>query len=208
MAQLAESRNIEKLVRTSQQKAISTGILTFTLVVVLLFGSLRPTIGTITNATKKLRERKAAYEMLQTHNANLTELKTQQRTQSVKEKLQALDYYFPSDGDFSLFVVNLSEIARTHHLVVESVSFSDRYNNQIAEVEELQFEEMRPVTFTVSLQGDPGDLARFISYMENTPFLPKILGVGYSPGQIIKDKTAISVTMLLYQMNSSAASYE
>lgn len=206
MAQLATDRNISSIIQTSQQKAISTGLLTFTLIVVLLWGSLRPTVSTILTTTRKLSEREAALSNLQQHNANLTKLKTAQL--ELADDLTNLNYYFPYDGDFSLFVVNLNEIATDHDLTLQSVSFSEKYASKIEEVNSLKFDEMRPITFNVALEGDPNDVAKFLSYMENTPFLPKILGVGYSPGVVLKSNTVITVSMLLYQMNSPATAYE
>ncbi len=206
MAQLAGTRNVSNILRTSQQKAISTGVLTLALIVALMWGSFRPTVLTIIETNRKYAERKSTEEKLTNQNTNLTSLLKDRIEQ--KDKLADLDYYFPNDGDFSLFIVNLNQIAKKYELSLDSVSFSANYFRQVEKIEALQFAEMTPVTFQVSVTGDPAKLSQFLSYTESTPFLPKVLSVGYSPNRTKLEKTTMSVTLLLYKLSTSASQNE
>lgn len=202
MAQLASSRNISSILQTSQQKAISTGLLTFALVVALLLGSFRPTIITIIETNRKYDEKIAVLKKLDEQNTNLTTLLKDRLEQ--KDKLLALDYYFPSDGDYSLFIINLNQISLKYKLRMEAVSFSASYFRQVEKISALQFPEMTPQTFLVSLSGDPNQLAEFLTYVESIPFLPKVLSVSYSPSRSNPEITSIAATLLLYKMSTPA----
>ncbi len=206
MAQLAGSRNITGVLQTSQQKAISTGLLTFALVVALLWGSFRPTMITIIQTNRKYTEKQATVEKLVQQNTNLTSLLKDRLEQ--KEKLQALDYYFPNDGDYSLFITNLNQIAKRYKLSLDSVSFSASYFRQVEKIADLQFAEMTPQTFMVAVTGDTTQLADFLTYIESTPFLPKVLSISYTPNKTEPAKTGMSLTLLLYKMSSAAAPNE
>lgn len=206
MAQLASTRSVAEILRTSQQKAISTGLLTLTLVVALLWGSFRPTVITIIETQRKYSEKQATLVKLQQQNTNLTALLKERSEQ--KDKLAALDYYFPSDGDFSLFVTNLNQIALKYKLSLESVSFSANYARQVEKISALQFAEMTPMTFQISVVGDIAQLSPYLSYLESTPFLPKVLSIGYSPIKESQSKTPMSATLLLYKMSVVAAPNE
>jgi hypothetical protein len=206
MAQLAGTRNISGLLQTSQQKAISMGLLTFALVVALLWGSFRPTLVTIIETSRKFEDKTLLLEKMKQQSANLTSLLRDQLEQ--KEKLLALDYYFPSDGDYSLFVTNLQPISSRYGFSMPSVSFSSSYFRQVEKISDLQFPEMTPVTFQVSLVGDPAKLGSYLSYIEQMPFQPKVLSVSYSPNKTDVAKTQISLTLLLYKMSASAVADE
>lgn len=206
MAQLAQDRNINSILKTSQQKAISTGILTFTLVAALLWGSFRPTIITILETNKKYQEKTAALAKFEQQNSNLTTLLTKRI--ELQPELTSFDYFFPHDGDYSLFIVNLNQIAKNYGLVLSSVVFSDTYYRQVEKVSALQFNPMIPVTFQVSITGDSGKIAQFLSYIESTPFQPKVISVSYAPNHSKPTQTAISLTFLMYKMNTKAATNE
>lgn len=206
MAQLAGTRNIAGILQTSQQKAISTGLLTLALVVALLWGSFRPTIVTIIETSREYDNKVALLGKMKTQSANLTSLLRDQLEQ--KEKLLALDYYFPSDGDYSLFVTNLQPISLRYGFTMPSVSFSSSYFRQVEKISDLQFSEMTPVTFQVSLIGDPVKLGEYLSYIEQMPFQSKVLSVSYSPNKTETTKTQISLTLLLYKMSAAAVADE
>lgn len=202
MAQLAGKRSVFDLLQTSQQRTISTGILTFALLVALLWGSFRPTIITIIETNRKYAQKEALLQKLDTQNTNLATLLLDQLQE--EEKLSALDYYFPSNGDYSLFVINLNQTAKKYSLLMNSVSFSSSYFRQVEKITALQFPEMIPMTFQVSLVGDPSRLGSFLSYLESMPFQPKVLSVSYAPNKTDTSKTALSVTLLLYKMTGPA----
>lgn len=202
MAQLATQRDIDSILKTSQQKAVSTGLFTFILVVVLMIGSFKPTIITIFETSRKLKDREIVYQKLSTHNANLTKLIQSQI--ELSDRFRQLNYYYPYDGDFSLFISNLNQITKKFNLSLESISFSETVNNQVDRVEVLQFEQMSPMSFQVSIKGDPADLNSFLSYLESTPYFPKILSISYSPNKTITKDTSVSLTLLLYKMNIPA----
>jgi len=206
MAQLAGTRNIASLLQTSQQKAISTGLLTFALVVALLWGSFRPTLVTIIETSRKFEDKTALLKKMQQQNTNLTRLLRDQLEQ--KEKLLALDYYFPNDGDYSLFITNLQPISQRYGFSMTTVSFSSSYFRQVEKITDLQFPEMTPVTFQVSLTGDPAKLGAYLAFIEQMPFQPKVLSVSYSPSRVDASKTQISLTLLLYKMSASAVANE
>lgn len=206
MAQLAGTRNVMNILRTSQQKAISTGLLTFALVVALLWGSFRPTVITIIETNRKFSEKQATLAKLEQQNSHITSLLKDRLEQN--DKLAALDYYFPFDGDYSLYIVNLNQIAKKYQLRLDAVSFSANFFRQVEKITALQYEEMTPVTFQASLNGDPSNLAAFLRYVESTPFLPKVLSVGYSPNRNKPEQTTMSATFLLYKMTNSAAQHE
>lgn len=206
MAQLTTQRNIDSILKTSQQKAISTGILTFALVAALLWGSFRPTLITIIETNRKYEEKTRALKKFEDQNANLTALITKRL--ELKSSLAALDYFFPYDGDYSLFVTNLNQIAKNYGLTLNAVNFSDTYFRQVEKVTSLQFNGMTPVTFQASLTGDSSKVAQFLSYTESTPFLPKVVSISYSPNRINPDKTSISAIFLVYKMSAKAAPNE
>lgn len=202
MAQLAGTRNIMSILKTSQQKAISTGLLTFALIVALLWGSFRPTILTILDTNRKHTERQQLLERLRTQNTNITALLNARVAES--KKFEELDYYFPHDGDYSLFIVNLHLIAKKYELKLEGVSFSSSYFRQVERMSVLQYPEMTPATFQVTLKGDPANLSQFFTYLESTPFLPKVLNISYSPNRNNAKETTSSATLLLYKMTAPA----
>lgn len=202
MAELAKTRNIADLLQTSQQKAISTGLLTLVLVTVLLWGSFRPTLLTILETNTKFQEKTDILNRLETQNTRLTELLSKQA--ELSKEINALDHYFPSNGDYSLFITNLNSIAEKNNLKLNSVSFSASYFRQVANNVNLQYPEMTPTTFQVAITGDPANLPVFLSFLEGTPFMPKILSIGYSPNRSNPLKTTMSVTLLLYKMTARA----
>lgn len=203
MATLAKSRNIADLLQTSQQKAFSTGLLTLVLVTALLWGSFRPTILTIIETNKKYNEKKALLDRMETQNTRITTLVSQQN--ELADEMQALDAYYPNDGDYSLFVTNVNELARKHGFWLTAVSFSSNYYRQVESDKNLQYEGLNPTTFQLSLVGNYVNIHQFLTYLENLPFLPEILSLSYSPNANDPTKTTISVTILVYKLNSAAS---
>jgi Tfp pilus assembly protein PilO len=203
MAQLANTRSLSEIIKTSQQRAISTGLLTFGLLTVLLWGSFRPTVITIIETNRKYENQKVALQKFQLQNTNITSLVT--KSLELKDDLAGLDYYFPNDGDYSLFITNLNQIAKNYDLRLESVSFSSTYFRQVEKVTSLQFDALTPVTFQTLIVGDSTKISQFLSYIENTPFLPKVIGISYSPNRTNIEKTNISITFLVYKMSLQAA---
>lgn len=198
MATRQTQRDITSILRTSQQKALSTGVLTVVLIAVLVLGSLRPTLSTIFETNQKYEEKQQLLSTLKTQNQKLTQLVALK--QDAKDTVDSINTYFPYDGDFSLFIVNLNQIANTYKLTMGNVSFSETLNNQIKENEAFVYKGMTPTTFQVTLSGDRTNLYSFLSYLESAPFFPKIISVQF--GASTTQNTLISIAFVVYKLES------
>lgn len=198
MAVSSTQRDLSSILKTSQQKAVSTGALTIGLLAILVWGSLRPTISTIFETNDKFQEKTAVLQLLKTQNSRLTQLLAQR--EEAKDDLRNLDLYFPYDGNFSLFIVNLNMIARKYEYKMDSVTFSETINKQIENNQALQYDGMKPVSFQVSLTGNSSNLFSYLSYLENTPFFPKVIDISYG-SSLNEDKNNLSITFLIYKLN-------
>jgi len=198
MADRPLQRDITAILRTSQQKAISTGLLTLILIAVLVIGSLRPTIITILETNQKYEEKQQLLTTLKHQNQRITQLVSQK--QDAKNTLDAINHYFPYDGNYSLFIVNLNQIAKSYQLDMPNVSFSESINNQIKENSLFSYKGMTPTTFQVTLTGSKSNLVSFLSYLENSPFFPKIVGIQHSG--LLSSSGTISLTFVVYKLEN------
>jgi hypothetical protein len=202
MATLANTttRDISGILRTSQQKAFSTGIFTFGLIAVLLWGSLRPTISTIFETSEKFQTKQALLKQLENQNTTLTKLIADK--ESLKDDLKKLDTYFPSDGNYALFIANLNLIFTKYNYTLQSVNFSNTITRQLETNPNYAFEQMSPVTFQFAIRGNPSNIVALTSYIEGTPYVPKILSVSYTYNKTKPDDTDIVVSLLVYKLSA------
>jgi hypothetical protein len=167
---------------------------------ILVWGSLRPTITTIFETGEKFNQKTQLLDALKTQNSTLTQLLAER--EEAKDELKNINLYFPFDGNFSLFIINLNQIANKYDFEMSNVSFAETTNRQIENNPAFQYVSMKPTTFQVGLKGNSSNLFQFASYLENTPFFPKLVNISYSGSPQADGKTAVDVTFLVYKLES------
>ncbi|WKZ30508.1 MAG: hypothetical protein QY314_01905 [Candidatus Dojkabacteria bacterium] len=195
----SSTRDLSDILKTSQQKAFSTGALTVALIAILVWGSLRPTIITIFETGEKFNQKTQLLEALKSQNSTLTQLLAER--EEAKDELQNIDLYFPYDGNFSLFIINLNQVAHQYDFRMPNVSFAETSSRQIENNPTFQFIGMRPTTFQIGLEGNPANIFQFSSYVENTPFFPKLINISYSNPKD-GNTTAVDLTYLVYKLDT------
>lgn len=191
-------RNVAEILKTSQQRAFSTGILTAILVAVLAWGSLRPTIVTIFETNQKFNEKTTYLNALKKQNSSLTRLVSQKNDNKVA--LTRLNIYHPADGNYALFISNLDKIVQKYNFKLNNVSFSETATRQFTDLPAFQYESFTPVTFQMSIEGNAALLDQLCSYLENTPYLPKVTSINYAP--TASGKTNVSLIIVLYKLTT------
>lgn len=199
-------REAISLGKNNQQKAVNTTLLTLILVAVLAWGSLRPTIQTITNTSKKYNEYSAALEKLKTFNTNLTQLISSQDEN--KDDLKKIDLYYPYDANYSLFIANLKEISTQHGFALNGVSFTAQGQRQLENTQKLKYSNLASTAFRLEIEGALNNLPEYLVHIERLPYSPKIIGVAYSPNARDVTKNKINITIVLYRLNNKVVQNE
>ena len=184
------------MIRTSQEKAFSTAILTLIMLNIVFWGAIKPTIDTIVKTRKKLAVYKNTLSKLEEKNKKLTELS--QEYEDLKPTLRRLDYYYPYNSDFSLIIDNLYRTALSFNFKLKDVAFSEKINRKVEEKMEKKYKYLLPVTFRINISGNRQNLQQFMDYWENMPFSPQFISLVYDP-QDTGDNQSISLVFVAYK---------
>jgi|GEM_PF-2434907 len=189
--------NIGALLRNSQQKAFSTGILSLVLLNIIIWGSLRPTINTIIKTKTEYEKLQRDLITLKEQNVTLSRLISER--EDLKESLKNIDSYFPNDENYSLFIDNIHRILSKFGYDLISISFT----SDATSVKSIPtIENMDPIIFDLTVKGQVGKVKEVTSYLENLPFVPQIISINYSVKKVDNSKdnnVQISFRLLLYK---------
>jgi Tfp pilus assembly protein PilO len=202
MAVVKYKDSVQRLLNTPQKKTYTFLGVALLLVLVLLFGAIRPTLVTITQLRAQIKESKRVEARLQQKINTLNSL--QKDYNRLEDDLQMLNYYFPKDSDYSLLMANLESIVKSYGFELSSVSVEsveEETNEQTG-----KYAGMVPVEASIRIVGNQNDLIDLMEYLENLPVILEITSVSFAPGEA--DNAAqihFSVSFTMYRMSSDTA---
>jgi Tfp pilus assembly protein PilO len=202
MAVVKYKDSVQRLLNTPQKKTYTFLGVTLLLILVLLFGAIRPTLVTITQLRAQIKESKRVEARLQQKINTLNSF--QKDYNRLEDDFQMLNYYFPKDSDYSLLMANLESIIKSYGFELSNLS--------VESVEEESHEQtgkyagMVPVEASIRIVGNQNDLIDLMEYLEGLPIILEITSVRFAPGEA--DNPAqinFSVSFTMYRMSSDTA---
>ena len=111
-----------------------------------------------------------------------------------KEMFTKLPLVFPSQGNFSLLLSNIDEIAREQGFNLININFG------LSDKVKLTYNALKPWNVRFSVSGSRANLIPFLSRMENLPMYPTITKVSYSLDKEKPGVVSFSVEMIIYKL--------
>jgi len=105
---------------SKKAEMIFTG-LTFIVAVLLIVFAIVPTVRTVTDINKEIKEKERITQALESKIKALNELDNQFNTN--KETFKDISLIFPSSQNFSLFLANIDAIVTRNNFVLSSIGF-------------------------------------------------------------------------------------
>lgn len=175
-----------------QAKTYTFASFTLIVVMVLLIGAIRPTMIKISEIQKEVEAKQVTNKKLDDKIEALSTLSNEYADN--KDMFTKLPLVFPSQGNFSLLLSNIDEIAREQGFNLNNINFGQ------SDKVKLTYNALKPWNVRFSISGSRANLIPFLSKMESLPMFPTITKVSYS---LDKEKLGIitfSIEMVIYKL--------
>jgi Tfp pilus assembly protein PilO len=200
MAVVPYKDTVKRILDTPQKKTYTFLGATLILILVLLFGAIRPTLVTITKLRNEIKQREDINERLQSKINVIGDL--QDDYSRLEEDLDMLEYYFPQNSDYSLFLANIEQIVKSFGYELERVSIQSHQGEDSADAE-IVYQGMNKVNAAISVKGSEKDLPNLIENLEGLPFIPQITRISYSPAtEGDSGQVEVRISFELYQKSA------
>ena len=187
-----------KLQVTSQAKTFLAGGFTLFFAFLLIVGAIRPTISDIVRIKSQLRTYKRIATQLDDKIDDIYQLRDV--LSQKKATLAYFDIYYPHNLDYSLFISNLEYMTRQEKAKLLSVNYSEHVRNEyVKRFKKKGIKEIVPVVFSITIQGDYNQLITFLKQIEDTPYLPQVITMGYRADQRDQTRT-FTLNVLLFRL--------
>jgi hypothetical protein len=174
----------------------------FTLIVVLifLFGAIRPTLTTITRIRGEINQKEKVNNQLQTKINTLEDLQVKYHTN--RQRFDFIDHFFPSNMDYSLVMVSLDRIVNNYGFELTSLSITEN---------EREFEgvttpdNMDPVAIRMVVEGRKSNLIPLIDHLENLPIFPSVTRFAWAPSDSDEEfvDTEATISLITFKTTES-----
>lgn len=200
MAVVPYKDTVKRYLNTPQKKAYTFLGFTLILVLVLLFGAIRPTVVTITKLRSEIKQRENINMQLQDKLNVLQNL--QKDYNRLKDDIDKLNYYFPEDSDYSLLMANIEQIVKSYGFELERI--------QIESSEEFEdtpdnYDEMNLVEGRLAVVGKQEDLADMLEHLEGLPVFMEIGRISFAPEESDGiEQLNISISFTTYKKSAKS----
>ncbi len=203
---LSDEGTALKAVTSTKQKVVKNSIFTLTVILVLLFGAIQPTIVTITKILTEINEKEELLNDLKTKTNNISNLKkefngTGTETDTVRDQIQDLSLIYPSRGDFSLVMLNINEIIEKNEFEMQSINFDSIKITNTTEQEKKDIDVLEPWGATLSVKGSKANFIKLLEDLESMPMYPEITNVSFSNQQDDQGQMSFSIQIEIYKVD-------
>ncbi len=185
---------IQIINKKKKEVAIFLSITLVVLIVLIVFPIRMMTLKVI-QINNEIEGKRGIKEQLDEKIENLTQLNTQY--QEIREDLKDLPLIFPNQGDYSLFVTNLDEIAKANQFRLTSVNLS----YERARRHEVPFETLDYWDANINVAGRRTDLIHLLEDIESMPMLPTVQRISFRNELDDDDLLRFNVTVRIYGVN-------
>jgi len=192
MAENKGLKYVNIITSSVRNKTYSFAIFTLLVVIVLLVGAIRPTVITISRINKEIKEKSEINDMLDTKINNLAQLSNQDS--ELSDQIEMFPLIFPTQGNFSLFMANIEEIAKDNGYKLIGINFDD------PDIEKDSLSALAPWSARVNITGKKSNLVKFLEDLESTPMYPDVIQVSYANQVNETGLTAFNVNVLIYRI--------
>ncbi|MDX9738762.1 MAG: hypothetical protein RBT33_00150 [Candidatus Dojkabacteria bacterium] len=200
MANRGSSKRLElaNLIKKAPSKQIDSVFigLTYLLAVLLLVFAIVPTVNTIVNINKEIKEKGRINESLENKISALATLDEQylDNTDAFKD----LTLLFPASGNFSLFLSNIDAVVTRNNFILESISFSkyerDTFNTKTT--------VLKPWNVRMAVSGKKVYLITLLRDLEAMPMYPVLETVSYGSEVDDDGNTRYSISLRIYHVEN------
>ncbi len=191
-----ELANLIKKAPSKQVDSIFIG-LTYLFSVLLLVFAIIPTINTISNINKEIKEKERVNESLENKIAALATLDEQYLENA--DEFKDLTLLFPASGNFSLFLSNIDAVVTRNNFILESISFS-KYEKEIFNTKTAV---LKPWSVRISVSGKKVYLVTLLRDLEAMPMFPVLEGVSYGSEVDDDGNTRYSLSLRIYHVDNA-----
>lgn len=185
-----------KMINSSNKnKVYAFSIFTLAVILILLLGAIQPTLVTISNINKEIKEKERIDGQLEEKITTLTGLGLQYA--DIKDAAENLPLIFPVEGNFSLLMSNLEQISLENGFALSSINFSKG-----DELRVLSLGVLEPWSVTLNVSGQKGNLIELLEAYEKMPMYPVVSQVSYT-NKVNDGRTAFSIKLTVFQIEEN-----
>lgn len=194
MEEKTKSLDLIKIVSgTIQAKTYSFAAFTIVVVIILLAGAIRPTLVKISEIQKEVNTKTITNKQLDNKIEALSKLSNEYAEN--RDSFATLPLVFPAQGNFSLLLSNIEEVAKENGFVLTSINFGKTDNVK------LDYQSLRPWIMKFSVSGSRANLIPFLARLEELPMYPTITKVNYSIDKESNQANSFSIEMTIYKLD-------
>ncbi len=183
---------------SKKAEMIFTG-LTFIVAVLLIVFAISPTITTVTDINKEIKEKEGITQALELKIKALNELDNQYNEN--KETFKDISLIFPTSQNFSLFLANIDAIVTRNNFILTSIGFSE-YKETTKDEDSLSISSLTPFSVRLSVKGSRMNLISFLKDLESLPMYPVVESINYSSDVDEEGFTDFSVSLRVYHIEN------
>lgn len=183
---------------SKKAEMIFTG-LTFIVAVLLIVFAIVPTVRTVTDINKEIKEKERITQALESKIKALNDLDNQFNTN--KEIFKDISLIFPSSQNFSLFLANIDAIVTRNNFVLNSIGFSE-YKETKEEMSKLKLTALSPYSVRLSVKGSKMNLISFLRDLESLPMYPVVESINYTSDIDEQGNTDFSLNLRIYHVEN------
>ncbi len=171
--------------------------LTFIVALLLVVFAIVPTVRTVTEINKEIKEKERITAALEAKIKALNELDNQ--FSANKETFKDISLIFPTSQNFSLFLANIDAIVTRNNFILNSIGFSE-YQDRSDESNKLKLLALSPYSVRLSVKGSKMNLINFLKDLESLPMYPVVESITYSNDVDDQGNTDFSLGLRIYHV--------
>ena len=177
---------------------ISVG-LTFIASVLLIVFAVVPTVKTVGDINKDIKEKQRISSALESKIKALSSLDTQYNKE--KDVFNDITLIFPTSQNFSLFLANIDAIVTRNNFYLNSIGFSETKSSRDS-TDEKNLSVLKPYSIRLSVTGSKLDLINFLKDLEALPMYPVIETISFSSDVDENGNTDFSIGLGIYHVDN------
>jgi len=171
--------------------------LTFIVALLLVVFAIVPTVRTVTEINKEIKEKERITTALEAKIKALNELDNQ--FSANKDTFKDISLIFPTSQNFSLFLANIDAIVTRNNFILNSIGFSE-YQERNDESNKLKLLTLSPYSVRLSVKGSKMNLINFLKDLESLPMYPVVESISYSNDVDDQGNTDFSLGLRIYHV--------
>ncbi|MFA5622629.1 MAG: hypothetical protein WC981_00095 [Candidatus Dojkabacteria bacterium] len=191
-----ELANLIKKMPSKQIDSVFIG-LTYLFAVLLLIFAVVPTVNTIININKEIKDKDRINESLENKISALATLDEQYIENA--DAFKDLTLLFPASGNFSLFLSNIDAVVTRNNFTLESISFS-KYERDTFKTKTTV---LKPWSVRMSVSGKKVYLVTLLRDLEAMPMFPVLESVSYGSELDDDGNTRYSLSLRIYHVENA-----